>query len=206
MGLTSVSVGFAVAVSYIHHQGSMGKDIPGWLRKTGHLLNRVVAVHKHWNKRPGSKNSLNKSPSTTETTPDLKTPLKESFSSINFTFKNDADVADYGSGNGRSESLEFSRVRDRNRDREQDRSREQSRSRRRHDEALSKAEEIMEKLDTILSKQEELFKNKDSLARREWHEMAEVIDRALFWLYLVTTFISTVIILLLIPLGKTVSI
>ena len=39
---------------------------------------------------------------------------------------------------------------------------------------------------------------------KEWHEIAEVVDRCFFWFYLTVTTLLTITILLLVPLGKSV--
>lgn len=68
-------------------------------------------------------------------------------------------------------------------------------------------EEISQKLDSILAKQEHILTSKseeESKTALEWQEIAEVIDRALFWVFVILTLAFTIIILVLVPLGKTV--
>ena len=86
MGLSSLSVVFAVMVGYIHHQSLMDREVPDWLRRLGRRLNRFVLVHPR--RKPGSV----KDPSTTETTPDPKHSFNGSFTSLNLTFKNDVEI------------------------------------------------------------------------------------------------------------------
>ena len=184
MCLTAISVCCAVAVSYIHHQGNMGKDIPAWFQKIGRLLKKVVFVtRRHDSRLPPS----SKSPSTTETTPDLKTPLHESFNSVNFSFRSEENgECELGGGSGTYRG-------------------DGPRGRRKR-ESSGRTDEIIKKLDLILRRQEELVGMRNTVARREWHEAAEAIDRALFWLYLIVTITVTISILVLQPLGKQVSI
>ncbi|KAK2146877.1 hypothetical protein LSH36_581g04044 [Paralvinella palmiformis] len=67
---------------------------------------------------------------------------------------------------------------------------------------------LYSKLDAIADRQEELIKIVDSGSgiNKEWHELAETIDRGFFWVYTTVTILITVIILLIVPLGKAVTI
>ncbi len=87
MGLSSLSVVFAVVVGYIHHQGLMDREVPDWLRKLGRKINKIVLVHPR--RKIGSQKGDS---STADTTPEPKQSFNGSFTSLNLTFKNDMNV------------------------------------------------------------------------------------------------------------------
>ena len=67
--------------------------------------------------------------------------------------------------------------------------------------------QILSSLNLILRQQEALAKKMESqIVNTEWQEMAEIVDRTAFWFYLFMTVSVTVVILLIVPLGKTVKI
>ena len=239
MGLTCVTVVFSVAVSFIHHQGNMGRPVPSYLRNVRDAIKSCLGF---WTKTKVRFTSKSHSPSTTETTPDLKTPLRQSFcsaSSINFNSahqecKNCFHCLEYQNvhavGNGlfhaRIKSNNFSNCHHysstvsssgegnkvtaigmrRNMTHPIEHSSPLVHSKRKKENSQKENhEEISRKIDQILDKQEQMLKSKDDSVNREWHELAEVIDRALFWIYVCVTLVITVTILLLVPLGKTVT-
>ena len=59
---------------------------------------------------------------------------------------------------------------------------------------------IVQKLDVLLAKEEE--KEHCDLIIKQWMEVAEVIDRFLFWLYVIGTVIATVFLLMVYPIFK----
>lgn len=202
MGMTCVAVTCAVAISYISHQGSMGREVPQYMRKIANCLDKVVRVRRNFpsskrngalgSKTPSSKNT---SPSTSDTTctPDFKTPLRESFSSVNFSSRNDP------------EWLDFENIHALTRD-PLHRAELKRSFRRRGAERYFSSDEILRKLDVLLSRHEELLRaREDTSACQEWKEVAEVIDRALFYVYSVVVTLASVVILILVPLGKSVS-
>ncbi len=77
-----------------------------------------------------------------------------------------------------------------------------SRTRKRCERHYAQQEEILRQLSQLLMKQEELMKPPREEVNKEWHEVAEIIDRCFFWFYLTVTMLVTIIILLLVPLGK----
>ena len=62
-------------------------------------------------------------------------------------------------------------------------------------------EDIMGRLREVLIREEEK-ENGENLCR-EWQEAAEVIDRFLFWIFVVGTLLATVTSLVILPLTKT---
>ncbi len=93
MGLSSLSVLFAVMVGYIHHQSLMDREVPNWLRYVGGKLNRILLVHPR-RKGGGGPAGGGKDSSTAETTPEPKQAFSytDNFTNLNLTFKNDMDV------------------------------------------------------------------------------------------------------------------
>ncbi len=77
-----------------------------------------------------------------------------------------------------------------------------SRTKKRCERHYAQQEEILKQLSQLLMKQEQLMKPPKDEVNKEWHEMAEIIDRCFFWFYLTVTCLVTIIILLLVPLGK----
>lgn len=212
MGLSSLSVMFAVFSSYMHHQSFMNRDVPPSLRRLAGCLNRWLRIQPR-----GKRKSDSKAPSTTETTPDLKTPLRDSISSINCSFTHDGDLMEtfacsdvvantravaHGSmaattTHAHSRSVDTGLCRE-----VKETSTALPRSKRRSEKKAC-TEELLKRLDLLLLRQEELLKSKNS-ENREWQEVAEVIDRALFWVYVVVTILTTVVILVFVPMGKRV--
>ena len=211
MGLSSLSVMFAVSVSYMHHQSFMGREVPGYLRKMASIFNRWLMIQPRGKRRGDCK-----APSTTETTPDLKTPLRDSLSSINCSFTQDVDNGDTFLCNsevvantralahgGAATTHAHSRSVDAGLSKEAKQASSSGRTRKKSERKMYN-DELMKRLDLLFIRQEELLKSKQSETNREWQEVAEVIDRTLFWVYVVVTFMTTVVILVLVPLGKTV--
>ena len=213
MGMSCISVTCAVATSYIHHQGAMNREVTPRMRKFADFLGRIVRLRRTVNSTPGGKHhkpthnggitaikatpasSKNTSPSTSDTTctPDYKTPLRESFSSVNFSFRSDADWLDYENIHAMARDP-LHRA-------------ELKRSFKRRSDRYSCTDEIVRKLDILLSRHEELLRvREEETTAHEWKEIGEIIDRALFWIYVILLVGLTVIILVLVPLGKTMKI
>ena len=87
---------------------------------------------------------------------------------------------------------------------ERSHSKECNRSKKRCERHYTQQEEILKRLSLLLLKQEELMKPQPEEVNKEWHEIAEVVDRCFFWFYITVTTLLTVTILLLVPLGKSV--
>ena len=87
---------------------------------------------------------------------------------------------------------------------ERSHSKECNRSKKRCERHYTQQEEILKRLSLLLLKQEELMKPQPEEVNKEWHEIAEVVDRCFFWFYLTVTTTLTITILLLVPLGKSV--
>ncbi|KAL3865574.1 hypothetical protein ACJMK2_042949 [Sinanodonta woodiana] len=63
-------------------------------------------------------------------------------------------------------------------------------------------EEVLQKLQTLISREDE--KDKNELIIKQWTEAAEVLDRLLFWLFVLSTTFGSIIILVILPLFKSV--
>ncbi len=270
MGLSSVSVIFAVIVSNMHHQSFMDRDLPCWLRKVAAVLNKLIKVSP----RKRLKCTV---PSKKEMAPDLKTPLRESYSSVNLTFRNDAELFDLtyanehinvaknkktkeGESGGKSKNTSNHKCNDHGietaivthahsnanytanhvkhslsndrlphdrphdsisndrlaRDRSHDAipkhahsndklNREPSLSKRKGTNDTPQNEQICRHLSLLLMRQEDLLKSQiKNGVNKEWQEVAEICDRFLFWCTFVVMFTVTIVILLFVPLGKSV--
>ena len=223
---------FAVISSHMHHQSFMGREVPSYLRRLAALLNRWLMIQPR-GKRKGDGSS--KAPSTTETTPDLKTPLRESISSINCSFSHEGELLEtfacsevvtntravaHGSATSASSTHAHSRSMDTGLCKEaaggagsgggsgsggHHSAGGLKRSKRKSEKWGLYNDELLKRLDLLLSRQEDVIKSKNNEVNREWQEVAEVIDRALFWLYVLITFMTTIVILVFVPLGKSVN-
>ena len=238
MWLSSLSVMCSVIVCNLHHQSYSEREVPRWLRTIARILNRCVMVSP---RRPSSK-----APSTSETSADLKTPLRTSYSSINLTFRGETGEVlsnlSYMNEHARHASPPLSPSTRKSRQNghapqpppkpqvqteakppkppPRSKSTNQSKSaneegqatpppriKRRHgntatNKCNTNSEEILKKLEAILARQEELLKPRTDSVNREWQEVAEIVDRFLFWLYFAVTLSVTIVILVLVPLGK----
>ena len=183
MGMTSISVCMAVIISHIHHQSVRSRRVPKWLHGVMKKMARVVFMEYN----PIHINNNFQWPSTADTSPDSKTPLRDSYSSINLSFngENDCRLADITSSILRSK--ETNDVSD-------------SIRRKHHQRRPNKMcdEEIIQKLNLVLLRQEASMNNVGGV-NRDWQHIAEIIDRVFFWIYLFTLFLITVIILLIMP-------
>ena len=72
----------------------------------------------------------------------------------------------------------------------------------------SACDELLYKLDVLIDRQEKIINLSDERPQvnKEWHVISEVLDRSLFWVYTVILIMSTVVILVIVPLGKSVTI
>ena len=87
---------------------------------------------------------------------------------------------------------------------ERSHSKECNRTKKRCERHYIQQEEILKRLSLLLLKQEEMMKPPPEEVNKEWHEIAEVVDRCFFWFYITITVVITITILVLIPLGKSV--
>lgn len=62
------------------------------------------------------------------------------------------------------------------------------------------AEEILEKLQLLLNKEEE--RSKEMALMKQWQEVAEVVDRILFWVFVLSTLLCSLSILVFVPLAR----
>ena len=65
---------------------------------------------------------------------------------------------------------------------------------------LSVMEEILKYLKVIVAKRDE--DDTENEVINEWRQVAAVVDRFFFWLFLFTTMVATVVIMILIPLFR----
>lgn len=208
MGLTCVEVTFAVIVSYIYHQGGMNRDVPDWLRKTAYYLNKLVRTRAkiEWSSKRsrGSKERIYSNHNHNSHS-DIK--MHTSYNSLsNFTNHDNVNNMEFGNAHQRDTTATTKR-------------RESQSSRKRcgtgpllygdPQQGNTPTDELIKKLDKMLTQHEKLLnklnKANQWYVNKEWHDISEVFDRFLFWFYFVLTTIITVVILVLAPLGKTVT-
>ena len=284
MGFASLSVVSAVGVSWMHNQGVKGRAVPPTLRRVCLYLNRWVHVPLSAN----HSTPTSKVPSTAETTPDLKTPLVQTYSSVNLTFKNnDCYQATTRCCDSREENLMMLKTADTQTSSVEKQKREKIKCRsnsnvcnntgnnnhtghskpKRHRQhkmtnidtsnsdkplddrlndvtkpsslvssrksstdssastqprvaskardscTINMAEQQQTQSDilsslTLILEQQEILKQKieNHTTNTEWQEFSEIVDRTGFWIYLFMTVTMTIVILVIVPLGKEVSI
>lgn len=213
MGLSIVSILCAVVVSNLHHQSIMDRDVPAGLRNFARRINRWVMVSPR--RRPILTSSSN-----VDSTPDLKTPLRDSYSSINMTFRNETPMhtfeMGYANGGAVTNKHECNNKNTSNPPSNSNSTTAPSpvtntrdghcKKRKTERPCNAGAEDLLRNLCILIQRQEALIKNKESTdVNKEWHEIAEILDRFLFWLYFIINFVVTIVILVLVPLGKTVN-
>jgi nicotinic acetylcholine receptor len=181
MGITSSSVVCSVVVSHLHYKGKMGDHVPELLLKICNFLDRFIKVRRHRSKAnpDNSQGSAN-----ADCLSDYRTPLQDSFNSASFTFRTEVDYIDLDKSQYRMACKSH-----------------RHRSKSQSCERMQCLDEISHKLDHLLERHERSGLDRAAI---EWQEIAAIIDRSLFWLFVFITCAITVIILLLVPLGKTV--
>ena len=223
MGLTCVSVMFAVVVTYIYHQGSMNREVPQWLRKSAFYLNKIVRSRAVLHPEVMSKKNnahqylhTNNTSNGSGVESNSHTPLRSSFNSLNFSYRTETTNLDFENVHFKHEMSPINSSGRETPFGSSPGSTTGSRKRKSlnkpaiNGQRCSTSEELLSKLDLLLSKHEELlslqYNQKLQSVNKEWQEISEVWDRFLFWIYFFMTTAITVIILILVPLGKNVTI
>ena len=146
---------------------------------------------------------------------DLKTPLKNSFSNVNMTFRNEVHssfemgYANGGTGRGAhgasNKSSASTNSTPNTPNTKSPPATPKETTKKKKNERVT-TDELLRGLNILLQRQEQLLKpQKESDINKEWHEVAEIMDRFLFWVYFIINFVVTIVILVLVPLGKTVN-
>lgn len=177
MSLTSLSVIFAVLTSNINHRGFKELDLPGWFRSAIVVLAKVMCMKLTYITRQSSDEIK---------MVQIRCAMKEPYSGMRTTFSNDSgcNLIDYENG----DPPQYRASQNTRRNNVQEKSWE--------------LEEILRRLQILVQKEEEKEKSDDLC--KKWIEAAEVIDRFLFWGFVTATSASTIIILMVMPLLKTV--
>ena len=213
MGLSIVSILCAVVVSNLHHQSIMDRDVPNGLKAFARRLNRFIFI------RPRRRPLLSACDKNRDSREQVH--LKESMSHVTFgtmTYHNEFPLQGYETtfSNG-STRRKRSRGSFHVTASSTPSSRDPSPHRISHRESLKRVkccgssscgnETLVKQMSTLLKRQENVLKElEDGRLNREWHEIAEIIDRFLFCVYFIISVSVTIIILVLVPLGKTVKI
>lgn len=206
MGLTCVSIIMAVAVSNIYHQRTLNRDVPRWLRCLSFYLNKLVRIQTQKLHRSGT-DSPEKARSSP---PNARTPLNTSYTDLQGSRFIRGCLASPQEHHNRPDSIDF----------ENKHALDDSTIKMKKLRKLScgtgpvngqitlnteDQKKLFKKINTLLNSLEEKL-NKLVLmhenVNKEWQEVSEILDRFLFFLYTIVTASVTVVILLIVPLGK----
>ena len=196
MGLTCLAVFLAVFISHLHHQSTKNRPVPPWLRRFARRVARYVTLSK----RHLAFNSEDTRASGC-TLPDCTTPLNESFSNGNIysgrsSETDETRVSLVIDQNGKVMGSNLTEI-----------PKTRRRQNRRHASSNNNTEDLVAKLDAVLTKHYQYAKHKlKDNTNPEWRDIADIIDTLCFWVYFLITFSVTIIILVFIPMGKSVSI
>ena len=178
----------------------MGREVPAYLRKLGYVLNALVKTRSKMRRPTTTKKSVDRKPATRKqqqqkTMQSTDTQTEDGYSTINFTFRTETENFDF-------ENICFGRNGGMSSDNERNLTPKSRRTR------STSCDELIYKLDMLIHRQEKIINLSDEKPQvnKEWHEIAEILDRSLFWIYSVILIMSTIVILVIVPLGKTVSI
>lgn len=186
MSLTSVSVVLAVFTSNINQRGFREVDLPRWFRTTVMALGRIMCFKMvHLVKELPSEFQM--------------IPLSSRGYNLNMktTFSNDSGcgLLDYENGDCRQNDQNHHSRRP---------SQKVTTTQTPLHEGNWELEEILRRLQVLIDRDEE--KEKTDFYSKRWIEAAEVIDRFFFWIFIIGTTFSSVLLLLIMPMTKSVQI
>ena len=178
MSLTSLSVTLAVVVSNISINGRKRNTLPNWLRRLVLALARLLCRRIYFVRSPNPD--------------DPGEVIKGSYRRGRAFYRGGENHQSSDSGCG---LIDFENG-EPTPHRRCDRMPRRPRTRVHND-----YEEILARLQELIAKEDE--KEECLETCREWQEASEVIDRFMFWVFLVGTAASTIVILVIMPLTKT---
>ena len=185
MAMTSVSVIMTVFVLNLHYRGPNRKPVPEWLRKcilgkrSGCQLNCLAARETRGRDEyySGKDGIYSRNVSLKLTIENIAQELKDELDhSENATDISSSADGGYQTGGGNDKC---------------------SRRNTRRNNHQRTNQDILDALKRLVSKQEK--EEHDDELMHEWRELAQIVDRVLFWLFFVGTFGSTVLILVVAP-------
>ena len=210
MGLTALSVVCSVWTSSLYHCSTSTRQVPRCLRRAARTLNRLVRVHddeafvtsladvskRSDLQRFGLRN--------TNRLALRRNALRDAKNNVPSTGSMEFKMAAPVVGTCQACVTQAPAVGDVKRGSE----------RRRCDTGPSHTEryaqvtsELLRKLTALLQRQDAILEQVRSISRQndvnaEWRQVSQVLDRFFFWLFLVLTLVTTVVILILVPLSK----
>ncbi|XP_033750129.1 neuronal acetylcholine receptor subunit alpha-9-like [Pecten maximus] len=177
MALTSMSVILAVVTSNINQRGFKETDLPSFFRGFVIFLSKSMCMKlAHINNDNLDEVKLEQ----------IRNGMRDNYTRhMKTTFSNDSgcNLIEYENGEPRASGNANARINQGDRNWE--------------------LQEILNRLQILIQKEEEKEKS-DALAKR-WMEASEVIDRFLFWVFVLGTVISSVFLLMIYPTIKKVS-
>ena len=180
MSLTSFSVIMAVFTSNINVRGFKDVDLPPWLQTVIKFLAKINCMHL------------------AHITQDLHGDPVEDIQLRQVRIRNYSHLANTVSSDSGCALMECengdTQQNDLNHKRDQDHFQNTS------DGPSWEAKEIMHRLQILVDKEDE--KDKSDLLTKRWMEASAVIDRCLFWIFFFGTSLSTLIILVLLPIVR----
>lgn len=177
MALTSFSVILAVTVSNINNRGfKEEKGVPRRLKQFITFLAKLMCMKLRY---------LRMKPSDSTPMERLQSLSKDQYAGFNSTYTSDSgcNLIDYENG-------------------EPTNHKDSDPNKKKRDQPHKgwDSEEILKRLQILISRDEE--REKSNEIYREWQEAAEVIDRFLFYVYVIGTAVATLTMLFFIPLAK----
>ncbi|KAL8562674.1 hypothetical protein ACOMHN_011245 [Nucella lapillus] len=210
MALTSMSVILAVVVSNISNRGHKDKTMPPLFRSCITILARVVCFRLHYvrpnvrqgrvvTQTPRSRPGILYKGVTNHVSNDSGCGLIDFETNVDFQGTSAGSSSHQPSSSHTSAAAlraEFRRAR------KEEMAREMSRGRVGEGGTSSspEMEDILSRLREVLIREEE--KDSGENLCRQWQEAAEVIDRFLFWIFVLGTFMATITSLVILPLTK----
>ena len=179
MSMTSLSVILAVLTSNINHRGLKGVYVPAWLKSILTCMSKVMCMKLVFIKHKVN-NTVYQGMN-----PHVRNPYH--YISTTVSSGDSGCLIEYENGDANAQTMrnnsthvirQPSQTHDMNKD----------------------IQLILQKLDLILAKEEE--KEHSELVIKQWIEVAEIIDRFFFWLFVLGTLFTSVFLLLVYPLFK----
>ncbi|XP_074650100.1 neuronal acetylcholine receptor subunit alpha-10-like [Tubulanus polymorphus] len=194
MSMTSVSVIMTVFVLNLHHRGPNKTTVPQWLRKC--LLMKRIPKNCCWERKPSIGEYYSSGePATYIRNMSLKLTIENIAQEIREELENtssDATADSISSAAGeRADSCTYHSPRSNHHT--SSRAAAGNNYPRTNQEILIALKKIIEKHDREEQEDEVI---------QEWREVAQRVDRVLFWIFLSATFCSSLFILVIAPMGK----
>ena len=179
MSMTSMSVILAVLTSNINHRGLKGVQVPSCLRSLLTIMSKVMCMRLVFIKHKAN-NTVYQGMN-----PHARNPYH--YISTTVSSGDSGCLTEYENGDANTQKMRHNSTH-MNRQPSQ-----------KHD-INQDVQLILQKLDLVLSKEEE--KEHSELLIKQWVEVAEIIDRFFFWIFVIGTLFTSFFLLLVYPLFK----